>query len=108
MRRGTILIGQSPGDLTSKARPYLVVQADTTLETSTTLTVCPLTTTLIGIGRVRIAIAPTPENGLDEASEVEVDRVTTMRRLRFASVVGTAAPDIMNKVDASLRRWLAI
>lgn len=108
VRRGTILIGQSPGDFTSKARPYVVVQADVTLETSTTVTVCPLTTTLIGIGRVRIAISPTPGNGLDEVSEIEVDRITTMRRTRFDAIVGTAAPEIMNKVDASLRRWLAI
>lgn len=108
MRRGTILIGQAPGDFTSKARPYVVVQANTTLAASPTLTVCPLTTALIGIGRVRIAIAPTPENGLDEASEIEVDRVTTMRRTRFDPVVGTASPEIMNKVDASLRLWLAL
>ena len=108
MRRGTILIGQAPGDFTTKARPYLVVQADTALDAPKTLTVCPLTTTLIGIGRIRIAISPTPENGLGEVSEIEVDRITTMRRTRFDPVIGTAAPDIMNKVDASLRRWLAL
>ena len=102
------MIGRAPGDFTTKARPYLVVQTDAALETAATLTVCPLTTSIIGIGRVRIAVAPSPENGLDEPSEIEVDRVTTMRRSRFDPPIGTASPEIMNKVDASLRLWLAL
>ena len=106
MNRGSILIGRAPGDFTSKSRPYLVVQSDAISDVVPTLTVCPVTTTLIGIGRVRVPIARSEDNGLDHDSEVEVDRITTMRRTRFDARVGEAAAEVMNEVDASLRRWL--
>ncbi len=106
MNRGAILIGRAPGDFTSKPRPYLVVQSDAIPDIGATLTVCPVTTTIIGIGRIRVAISPTAANGLDCISEIEVDRITTMRRERFDPPIGEAASDIMAQVDASLRRWL--
>lgn len=106
MIRGTILIGRAPGDFTSKARPYVVVQSQIASEIVRTLTVCPITTAVIGVGRVRVPIAPSSTNGLDHASEIEVDRITTMRRERFDPPIGAAAGEVMNLVDASLRRWL--
>lgn len=104
--RGTILIGRAPGDFTSKARPYVVMQSEVASEIVRTLTVCPITTSLIGVGRVRVPIAPTEANGLDHASEIEVDRITTIRLERFDPPIGAAGREVMNLVDASLRRWL--
>ena len=106
MKRGDIVIAAAPGEFTGKPRPYVVVQSDRMLEASPTVTVCPLTTHLIGIGRIRVAISAEPGTGLEAASEIEIDRVTTMRRTRIASTVGRVPSTLIPAIDTALRRWL--
>lgn len=106
MKRGDIVIGAERGDFTGKPRPFLVVQADRMLAGARTVTVCPLTTHLIGIGRIRIAIPGGADTGLAQPSEIEVDRVTTMRAARIGKAIGRASAEVMAGVDRALRRWL--
>jgi mRNA-degrading endonuclease toxin of MazEF toxin-antitoxin module len=44
-------------------------------------------------------------NGLKEPSEVQVDKVQSLRRDRIERVVGYVPPSIMLAVDVALRRW---
>lgn len=106
MRRGDIVIGAMRGDFTGKPRPYVVVQSDRTLGRTATVTVCPLTGSPIGIGRVRIAVGANDGTGLETTSEIEVDRVTTIRVAGVRGTIGRVPADVMLQVDDSLRRWL--
>jgi len=108
MRRGEIVIARAPGDFTSKARPYVVVQSDVTLADSLTVSVCPITSRLTGSDLIRIRIEPSASNGLNLPSEVEVDLIMSMRKTRLDGVVGTTSPEIMARVDTALKRWLAL
>lgn len=71
-----------------------------------TVTVCPLTTSTIGIGRVRIAVDANAGTGLTAANEIEVNRITTIRSTGVRETIGRVPDHIMLKVDDSLRRWL--
>ncbi|WP_375404214.1 type II toxin-antitoxin system PemK/MazF family toxin [uncultured Sphingomonas sp.] len=106
MKRGDIVIGAQRGDFTSKPRPYVVVQRETTLSDSATVTVCPVTTILFGSGDLRIPLDSDATTGLDEPSEVEVDRITTLRRSRIRRRVGSAPAEGMAAIDRGLKLWL--
>jgi mRNA interferase MazF len=108
VKRGQVIIAAARGDFTSKPRPYVVVQNDRMIENSSTVTVCPLTGRVLGASLVRVEVEPDPENGLTGPSEIEVDRITTLRKIRIDKVVGVMNADVMNKVDQLLKRWLAL
>jgi mRNA interferase MazF len=108
MKRGAIVISRAPGDFTTKARPYVVVQSDESLAHSGTISLCPLTSQLTGHHLVRVPILPDAANGLAQASEIEVDMVMPMRKSRIEATTGLVAPDVMARVDTALRRWLAL
>ena len=106
MKRGDIVIGAQRGDFTGKPRPYLVVQRETTLPDSPTVTACPITTVLLGPGDLRIPLASDAGTGLDDPSEVEVDRITTLRKTRIRERIGSAPAESMAAVDRGLKLWL--
>lgn len=106
MKRGDIVIAADRGEFTTKPRPYLVVQRQSTIADSSTVTVCPMTTMCVGAGPFRIAVAKSAGNGLDDDSEVEVDRIVTIRQRRVRQVVGSIEARQLTQVDAALRLWL--
>lgn len=106
MKRGDVVIAAAKGQFTGKPRPYVVVQGDWTLEIATTVTLCPITTQLLGIGRVRVPIEASEATGLEYDGEVEVDRVTTLRRSSIDQVVGAVPSETMRRLDRSLKNWL--
>lgn len=106
MKRGSIVIAAERGDLTTKPRPWLVVQRQSLIEHSPVLTACLITTTPAGAGPFRIALAPSRLNGLNQDSEVEVDRVVTFRKHRVRRVIGELGAEQMIQVDRALRLWL--
>ena len=56
----------------------------------------------------RIMIAPEKNNGLNEPSEVMVDKVSSLRRERIARSIGRLSASDMRAIDDSLRGWLAL
>ena len=96
------------GDFSSKPRPGLVVQANAFNDQHPAITVCPITSHVAGDGLFRIAITPDPINGLARESEIEIDRLQAVWRVRIHRTIGTASDDIMFTVDQALRRWMAL
>jgi mRNA interferase MazF len=107
LARGDVVAAVVPGDF-GKPRPVVIVQAAPFLESHASITVCPLTAHLTGLRLFRIMIAPDQSNGLNEPSEVMVDKVSTLRRDRIAAPMGKLAPSDMRAIDTSLRGWLAL
>jgi mRNA interferase MazF len=105
--RGDIIAAVVAGDL-GKPRPVVIVQANPYLEFHATLTVCPLTTHLTGLRLFRIAVAPDVRNGLNEPSEVMVDKLSSIRREKIGGIIGRLSTLDMQAIDEALRRWLAI
>jgi mRNA interferase MazF len=107
LARGDLVTAVVPGDF-GKPRPAVVVQATPYAEVHPSVTVCPLSSHLTGLRLFRVAIAADKTNGLEAASEVMVDKISSLRRDRIGERIGRlSAPDLAAVAEA-LRQWLAL
>ena len=97
----------APGDY-GKPRPALVIQSDFFNAAHASITVAPLTSTLLAAPLFRIALEPSSGNGLKQASQVMVDKIITLPRAKIGRVVGTVGDDAMIQVTRALAVWLGI
>ncbi len=85
--RGDIVICVVQGDY-GKGRPALVVQSDLFNPTHASLTICPITSHLVESPLFRIALSPLPDNGLLKASQIMVDKITSIKKRKDSSKIG--------------------
>jgi len=104
--RGDLLTIAMQGDF-GKPRPALVIQADHFSEHAT-VTVLPVTSTLVAAPLLRIAVEPSAENGLQQASQVMVDKTMTVKRDKAGQTFGRINADTMVEVERCLAVFLGI
>ena len=96
-----------PGDY-GKPRPALIVQADLFNETHASITVVPVTSTLVDAPLFRLTVEPSPGNGLRSLSQLMVDKVTTVARPRVTQSIGRLEDDLVLRVSRALALWVGI
>ena len=107
IERGAFVLVVIPGAY-GKPRPALVVQSDLFAELPSVI-VCPLTTTLRDdVPNLRIDVVPSSTNGLREASQIAVDKLTTIPTAKIGGVIGRASPDLLAVVDRALLLLLGL
>jgi mRNA interferase MazF len=107
MRRGRFVVVAAPGDF-GKPRPALIVQSDLFSELPSVV-VCPLTTTLRGdADLIRLDVEPTQRNGLREASQIAIDKITVIPTAKVGAVIGEADEALMLRVTRALAVFLSI
>lgn len=89
-------------------RPALVVPSDLFNDTHESISIVPVTTTLVDSPLLRVTIEPSRLNGLRALSQLMIDKVTAVRRDRVARTVGTLEDDKMVRVSRALALWLGI
>ena len=104
MRRGDLVTVALSCDF-GKPRPALVIQSDR-FEDSATVTVLLLSTTLIDAPLFRILVEPGPANGLRSASQIMVDKASTVRRDKCGQPFGRLDDDRMAAVTRALGLYL--
>lgn len=104
--RGSFVTIAMQGDF-GKPRPALVIQADMFGETAT-VTVLPVTSTLVAAPLLRITVTPSSENGLQKASQVMIDKAMIVKRDKIGLVIGRIDADVMVEVERSLAVFLGI
>lgn len=72
MKRGALITVAMQGDF-GKPRPALVVQSDH-FDEHPSVTVLPITSTLVEAPLLRITVQPSPRNGLQGGSQVMIDK----------------------------------
>ena len=105
--RGDVVVVALQGDH-GKPRPALVVQSDLFNQSHGSVSVVPVTTTLIDAPLFRLTIEPSPANGLRSLSQLMIDKVTAVRRDRIARTVGTLEDDAMLRVTRALALWFGV
>lgn len=108
LRRGTVVTVASPGAHSGKPRPAVVVQADRWLQAHPSVTLCPVTSTIRQAPLVRIAVEPSPRNGLLKPSQLMADKLFTVPLAAVGEVVGQLEPDVLVDLDLALRGWLEL
>lgn len=108
VKRGAIVLASGPGEFTNKPRPFLIVQSDVFNAAHNSFTLCPVTSNVGGETLFRVSVEPTVDTGLIDDSEIQVDKVQSLRRHRIVRILGHAPATTMEQVDQALRRWLAL
>jgi mRNA interferase MazF len=106
MMRGDLVTIAVQGDF-GKPRPALVIQANHFSEHSS-VTVLPITGTLVAAPLLRVTIQPTAENGLQKPSQVMVDKAMTVKRERVGPVFGRIDTDTLVEVERCLAVFLGL
>jgi mRNA interferase MazF len=106
VRRGEIWTAAG-GVYASKPRPVLIIQDDHFTATDS-VTVIPMTTMPVDAPLLRIPVDPTPANGLEQPSQIMIDKVTTTRRSSLHQRLGVLAPADLIRVERSLLVFLGM
>ena len=106
MRRGDFVTIAMQGD-SGKPRPALMIQADQFNEHAT-VTVLPVTSTLVAAPLLRITVYPNAENGLQKPSQVMVDKAMTVKRDKVGPAFGRIDADALVEVERCLAVFLGI
>ena len=93
LKRGDLVPVALPGDH-GKPRPALVIQSDLFQETAT-VTVLPLTSTLVEAPLVRLPVVPSQANGLRRPSQLMVDKIMSVRVERLGEPFGRLDDEAM-------------
>lgn len=107
VRRGDVVTVALPGNY-GKPRPALVVQADLFNATHSSVTLLPLTSTVVDAPLFRMTIDPNRDNGLTRVSQIMVDKVITVPREKVGASIGRLEDDAMLRVGRALAVWLGI
>jgi mRNA interferase MazF len=84
-----------------------VIQADQ-LDELGTVTIRPVTSTVIEAALFRITVQPSGSNGLRKASQVVADKAITVKRDKVGSVVGRIEAEALVAVERCLAVFLGI
>lgn len=106
MKRGDFVTITMQGDF-GKPRPALVIQADHFSE-SATVTVLPVTSTLVAAPLLRIKLQPGMENGLQKPSQVMIDKIMTVKREKVGPTFGRLDANVLVEVERCLALFLGI
>ncbi len=106
MTRGELVTIAMQGDF-GKPRPALIIQANAFNE-HVSVTVLPITSTLVAAPLLRITLQPSPENGLLKPSQVMVDKTMTIKRDKIGASFGRIEADVLVEVERCLAVFLGI
>jgi mRNA interferase MazF len=106
MQRGDLITVALQGDA-GKPRPALVIQADHFADLPT-LVVLPLTSTVLDLPLVRVAVEPAPATGLQLRSQVMISRPQFLPRAKAGLVIGHVDATTLLEVTRRLAVLLGI
>lgn len=90
-----------------KPRPAVVIQANPFSEHAS-VTVLPITSTLVAAPLLRVTVQPNTENGLQKPSQVMVDKTMTVVREKVGPAFGRIDADVLVEVERCLAVFLGI
>lgn len=106
MKRGDLVTIAVQGDF-GKPRPALVIQADL-FDEHASVTVLPVTSTLVAAPLFRVSVKPGTRNGLRKPSQVMVDKAITVTRAKVGPPMGHVDAHTLLEIDRRLAVFLGI
>ncbi len=106
MKRGDLVPIAIPGDF-GKPRPALVIQADL-FDEHPTVTVLLLTSSIVEAPLLRVTVGPSEQNGLQNISQVMVDKAMTVKREKLGKPFGKIEAHQLQEVERCLAIFLGV
>ncbi len=101
MKRGEIwTVSGAPG-FGSKPRPALIVQSDR-LAGAQTVLACGFTTQPNFAVPFRPWVKPTPQNGLDQPSNIMIEKLAAVSRTKLGERIGVLSEEDIDRVEQAL------
>jgi mRNA interferase MazF len=107
MRRGSIVTIALQGDF-GKPRPALVLQSDVFNDIHATITVALISSSLVQAPIFRLDVTPNKQNGLSKESQIQIDKIMSIRKERIGAVIGEIDDSILVRVNRALALWLGL
>jgi mRNA interferase MazF len=99
--RGEIYTAAARGPYSGKPRPVVILQDDR-FDATASVTVCPLTTNPVEAPLLRLPVDPSEDNGLEQPSQLMVDKVTTMPKSSLGERLGKLRDEEIVALNRSL------
>ncbi len=106
MNRGDFVTIAMQGDF-GKPRPALVIQSDQ-FNKHATVTVLLVSSALIAAPLIRVTVQPGEGSGLQQPSQVMIDKAMTVKRDKLGKVFGSASDQVMLEIGRCLAVFLGI
>ena len=87
IRRGDVVTVAAKGHYSGKPRPALVLQSDL-FSALGSVTICLLTTNILDAPLFRLTVEPSSSNGLQQVSQIMIDKIVTVHRGAIGSRIG--------------------
>jgi mRNA interferase MazF len=100
-QRGDVVLVVVQADF-GKVRPAVIVQNDMSLEAAESITVCLVTSDLQPDTSVRVNITPTAKNGLKKPSQIQADKLQTVRKEKVRDTIGHIDRISKQRLDIAL------
>jgi mRNA interferase MazF len=106
VKRGTIVTVAIQGDF-GKGRPALVVQSDL-FANHASVTVLLMSSDLVDAPILRINVEPSLQNGLNLNSQIQIDKMFTVRTEKTGNVIGELEDNTMISVNRAMLVFLGL
>jgi mRNA interferase MazF len=107
MKRGNVVTVAMQGDF-GKPRPALIIQSDVFSDIHATVTVALISSEIVQAPIFRLDIEPNEANGLTRPSQVQIDKIMSIRSEKIGSVIGELNDVMMVRVNRALALWLGL
>jgi mRNA interferase MazF len=91
-----------------KPRPVLVLQHDAFNDTHATVTVALLSSHIASAPLFRITLDPSAENGLEQVSQIQLDKMVAVNRDKLGPAFGSVDADTLVRVNRAIALWLGL
>jgi mRNA interferase MazF len=107
VKRGEVWTIAGGPDYAGKPRPAVILQDDA-FDATGSITICPFTTHSVDAPLLRLPVEPSDENGLRVASQLMVDKITTVSKAKCETRVGRLSDDDMVRVNRAVLVFLGL
>ena len=107
MKRGEIWTVAGGAEYTGKPRPAIIIQSDK-FDATLSITICPLTGTLIEAAPARFTIAPSKGNGLRSTSHGMVDKISTLPKSKVGRRLGALNSAELGLLNQTIALFLGL
>ena len=107
MKRGEVWTVAGGPDYAGKPRPAVIIQDDA-FDATASITICPFTTHTVDAPLVRLPMGPSERNGLRSASQLMIDKITTVSKSKLQKRVGRLSDEDIVRLGRAILVFLGL
>jgi mRNA interferase MazF len=107
VKRGDIWTVAGGPDYAGKPRPAVILQDDA-FDATASITICPFTTHAVDAPLMRLPVEPSAQNGLRAASQLMIDKITTVSKEKLKRRVGRVSDEDIVRLNRAVIVFLGL